>query len=76
MSSIRFINQSISKNIHIETNKNQPAKEHAGKYDNDGLGFGSTTVMNTNTGYFTLLTVNLTIYSVNLALESPLKMIR
>ena len=39
-------------NIDIETNnsKNQPATEHAGKYDNDGRGFGSTLVINTNTG--------------------------
>lgn len=38
-------------NIDIETNnsKNQPAIEHAGKYYNDGCGFGLTWVINTNT---------------------------
>jgi hypothetical protein len=28
---------------------NPPATEHAGKYDNDGRGFGLTLVINTNT---------------------------
>ena len=30
-------------NIEINNSKNQPAKEHAGKYDNDGRGFGMAT---------------------------------
>jgi hypothetical protein len=29
---------------------NPPSIEHAGKYDNDGRGYGSTLVINTNTG--------------------------